>query len=405
MSGRLEPSDLIPSFKSRGINLELTRIRNTITKMGNPCKAIPAIQIAGTNGKGSIACFLESCLIKAGINVGTTISPHLINWCERIRINGKMISQKEFKESIATVNSFSKEAQLTPFELVIASAFNYFSINKVELMILEVGLGGRLDATTVHPNRPLIAIAGIGLDHCEYLGKDLKNIAKEKAAVISPGSTVISSYQHPDVKEVLLNKANKQNAKIIWVQPLKKTWELGLPGEIQKENAAVAKGILEALPIIGLKIRTQDIQEGLASAKWPGRLQNAKWEDLPIVLDGAHNPHAIKQLSKERSTWENQNQGIHWIIGIQLQKDAPGMLRYLLKRLDIAWIVPVPNHQSWELQDLAKACPELSSQLYKADSFEKVLATLKLETKWPNPPPVITGSLYLIGDVLQKLKN
>ncbi len=405
MSVRLEPSNLIPSFKSRGINLELSRIRNTITKMGNPCKAIPAIQIAGTNGKGSIACFLESCLIKAGINVGTTISPHLINWCERIRINGKMISQKEFRESIATVNSFSKEAQLTPFELVIASAFNYFSINKVELMILEVGLGGRLDATTVHPNRPLIAIAGIGLDHCEYLGKDLKNIAKEKAAVISPGSTVISSDQHPDVKEVLLNKANKQNAKIIWVQPLKKTWELGLPGEIQKENAAVAKGILEALPIIGLKIRPQDIQEGLASAKWPGRLQNAKWKDLPIVLDGAHNPHAIKQLSKERSTWENQNQGIHWIIGIQLQKDAPGMLRYLLKRLDIAWIVPVPNHQSWELQDLAKACPELSSQLHKADSFAKVLATLKLENKWPNPPPVITGSLYLIGDVLQKLKN
>ena len=164
MSSLLNLSELIPSFQSRGMNLSLSRIESTICRMGNPCKAIPAIQIIGTNGKGSIACFLESCLTKAGIKVGCTISPHLTNWCERIRINGEVICKKDFEECINTVKDYSPEEQLTPFELVIASAFNYFSINQVDLMVLEVGLGGRLDATTAHPYRPLIAIAGIGLD-------------------------------------------------------------------------------------------------------------------------------------------------------------------------------------------------------------------------------------------------
>ncbi len=398
-------SKLIPSFKSRGMDLDLSRIKNTILKMGDPCKAIPAIQIVGTNGKGSIACFLESCLIKAGIKVGCTTSPHLISWCERIRVNGRMISKKEFEECINTVNYYSSEEQLTPFEIIIASAFNYFSINQVELMILEVGLGGRLDATTVHPYRSLIAIAGIGLDHCEYLGKNLKSIASEKAAVITPGSIVISSNQHPDVQEVLLRTAKRQGSELIWVPPLSKAWELGLPGEIQRENASVAKGILEALPSIGYKVSPQDIQEGLASAKWPGRLQSTLWKDLPIILDGAHNPHAIRQLSRERATWKEQSQGIHWIVGIQAQKDAPTMLRYLLKKHDLAWLVPIPNHQSWQLEDLAKACPELSSQLHKADSVEQVLKAIRLKDKWPTPSPVITGSLYLVGDILQKLKS
>ena len=404
MSSLLKLSELIPSFQSKGINLSLSRIESTIHRMGNPCKAIPAIQVIGTNGKGSIASFLESCLTNAGIKVGCTISPHLINWCERIRINGEMICQKDFEECINNVKDYSPEEQLTPFELVIASAFNYFSINQVDLMVLEVGLGGRLDATTAHPYRPLIAIAGIGLDHCEYLGKDLKNIAAEKAAVITPGSIVISSKQHPDVQEVLLKATKKQNSKLIWVPPLSNDWELGIPGEIQKENASVAKGILEELPSIGFKVSTQDIQEGLASAKWPGRLQNTSWKNLPLILDGAHNPHAIRQLSKERSIWKEQSQGVHWIIGIQANKDAPEMLRCLLKKNDLAWLVPIPNLQSWELEDLTKACPEISSQLHKADYVEQVLETLRLKDKWPIPCPVLTGSLYLVGDMLQRLR-
>ncbi len=397
--------ELIPPLKSRGVNLGLKRIESVIEAMGNPCKNIPAIQIAGTNGKGSIACFLESCLIKAGIRTGCTTSPHLVDWCERIRVDGKAISNEKFIESITTVKAISQAENLTPFELVIAGAFNHFYLNKVKLMILEVGLGGRLDATTSHPLRPFIGISGIGLDHCEYLGQSLKEITKEKAAIISKGSLVISSIQESDVKEVIEEIVLQKEAKIKWVSPLSKSWNLGLAGEIQRENAAVAKAILESLIDLGWEVNNQDIKEGLASAKWPGRLQLKRWEGKPILLDGAHNPHAIKQLSKERLNWSNSNKTVHWIIGIQIQKDAPKMLRNLLKEIDMAWIVPVPNHQSWTKKELCKTCPELSAQLREATGVREALEVLKSKNKWPIPAPVITGSLYLIGDLIASLKD
>ncbi len=400
-----ELEDLIPSIQSRGMDLKLDRILNALNELGNPCKNIPAIQVAGTNGKGSIACFLESCLVKAGIKAGCTTSPHLITWRERIRVNGKMISEENFKELIEYVKLTTKSEKLTPFELLIASAFTHFSISQVKLMILEVGLGGRLDATTSHPLRPIIAIARIGLDHCENLGYSLEEITKEKAAVITPGSLVISSNQRPEVERVLIETTEKKNAQILWVKPLSYKWEIGISGEIQRSNAAVAKAVLENLSRFGFKLKEQQIKEGLASANWPGRLQKTKWENNPLLLDGAHNPDAIKQLAKERLNWSEKDKSIHWIIGIQVQKDAPSMLRYLLEENDFAWIVPVPNHQSWTLKELSNACPKLSHQLHEANNIKEVLELLKSNGIWPSPAPVVTGSLYLIGDLLRILKN
>ncbi|AAQ00420.1 MULTISPECIES: bifunctional folylpolyglutamate synthase/dihydrofolate synthase [Prochlorococcus] len=393
--------ELIPSFKSKGMNLGLDRIQNALQKMGNPCHKVPAIQIAGTNGKGSITCFLESCLTKTHIKTGCTTSPHLVSWCERIRIDGQMISPEKLRKFVNEVKLITKSEQLTPFELVIASAFNYFFVNQVELILLEVGLGGRLDATTAHPWRPIIAMGKISFDHCEYLGESLAKITKEKAAVISYGSHVISADQEPEVKKILEDTVLKKNAKISWVSPLSKQWELGIAGEIQRENAAVAKAVLESLPTFGWKINNNQIKKGLASANWPGRLQSTKWEGLPLILDGAHNPEAIRQLSKERALWVNQSSIVHWIIGIQTNKNAPEMLRNLLKEKDIAWIVQIPNHQSWSKDQLLKACPELSHQLRKAESILKVLELLRSNNQWPTPPPIVTGSLYLIGDLIK----
>lgn len=156
---------------------------------------------------------------------------------------------------------------------------------------------------------------------------------------------------------------------------------------------------------LGLCINDKQIKEGLASANWPGRLQKATWENHPLILDGAHNPHAIEQLAKERSSWSNQDELIHWIIGIQIQKDAPKMLRTLLKKNDIAWIVPIKNHKSWEKEQLCSACPELSHQLYTEKGVIRVLKILSSENKWPSPAPVITGSLYLIAELLSNLQN
>ncbi len=397
------------STEYRDINLGIGRMSLAINAMGDPCKNIPAIHIAGTNGKGSIAAFVNSVLSLVEIKTGVTTSPHLVDWVERICINKVQISKKEFKSLSLALSPIVERYSLTPFESVIAIALKYFTLKEVELLILEVGLGGRLDATTAHKYRPIIAFGAIGLDHCEYLGDNLEKIAIEKASVITPKSTVITATQHNIVKKVFKEVAIKQKAVIHWVDPLPSSWELGLSGAIQQENAAVAKGVIESLKKMGWSISEEKIREGLSLAKWPGRLQTTTWKGLPIVVDGAHNPNAAKQLSIERDAWADQERGIIWILGIQKQKDMVNILHNLIREKDLAWIVPIPSQRSWSKHEILSCCPEyrFRAQLKEAWSVEEVLSILEKRQAWPSPPPIITGSLYLIGDLFQKeiLKN
>ncbi len=388
--------------EQRDMNLGLDRMRMAIHDMGLPCKETPAIQIAGTNGKGSISSFINSILTTVGIKTGITTSPHLVDWIERICINDKQIPIKEFNFLKKSISPIIEKYELTPFESVIAIALKYFSSKSVELLILEVGLGGRLDATTSHGHRPIIALGAIGLDHCEYLGDDLEEIAKEKAAVITPRSTVITANQHPNVNRILQATVERQNAEIHWVKPLSNDWDLGIPGLIQRENAAVAKGAIESLKKIGWNISENNIRKGLSIAKWPARLQECKWKGMPVILDGAHNPNAAKQLSIERNTWKDQESGVMWILGIQKQKDVKNILNYLLKKNDMAWIVPIPWHNSWSKAQILDYCPKYSNKINEANSVQEVLLILLKEEKWVSPPPVIAGSLYLIGDLFDK---
>ena len=370
--------------------------------IGNPCASIPAIQIIGTNGKGSIASFLQSSLNVLGIKGGITTSPHLISWCERICINSKQIKIEDLQKRLNDLNPLVENFNITTFELLITTALDYFNDNDVELLILEVGLGGRLDATTAHPYRPIVAIGGIGLDHCEYLGSNLKDIALEKTAVINPNCTVISARQETEVEDVIYSIAQKQNATLHWVEPLSPEWKLGLMGDFQRYNAAVAKGALEALTGLGWHIDQVKIKEGLALAKWPGRLQTIYWKNMPILIDCAHNPHAAKKLSEERKKWPKNDAGIQWIIGIQKHKDAPGILKSLVKSNDAVYIVPVPECLSWTPKELLANCPLLSKKLNGADNIEQALSDIYLKKNCSNPFPVITGSIYLIGDLLKK---
>ena len=397
-----ELNHLIPQFERREMDLGLERINNALQILGKPCSNIPAIHIAGTNGKGSIASFIQSGLKSAGIKTGITISPHLIYWNERISINGEYIPSKELIEILKEIKIKTKGINLTTFELLITTALKYFEISDIELIVLETGLGGRLDATTAHPYRPIIAIGGIGLDHCEQLGNNLTAITKEKAAIITPGSIVISANQEAEVIKVLNQKVEKEHAKLKLVTPLTEKWELGLKGNIQHENAAVAKAVLEELPSLGFRIGIQNIKEGFASASWPGRLEKAYWQNLPVLLDGAHNVHAAKELSKERMNWDKNQNCVNWILAIQKSKNAPLMLTELIKDNDLAWIVRVPNHKSWSAEILKENCPEISNQIYKANNVEEVLKRIKSKGNWPDPQPVIAGSLYLIGELLQK---
>ena len=383
------------------MSLGIDRMSHAINAMGDPCKGIPAIQVAGTNGKGSIAAFINSILSLVDIKTGITTSPHLIDWVERICINRSKISKHDFYSLRKDISPIVDKYCLTPFESVIAIALKYFALMEVELLILEVGLGGRLDATTAHKYRPIIALGAIGLDHCEHLGNSLEKIAIEKAAVITEKSTIITTEQNKIVKRILQETAKKKDAVIKWVKPLSTEWELGIPGAIQKENAAVAKGVIESLKTIGWNISKEQIREGLSLAKWPGRLQKTKWNGMPIIVDGAHNPHAAEKLSIERETWPDQEKGIIWILGIQKQKDMLNIVHNLIREKDLAWIVPIPHQPSWTKDQILNYCPEYKKQIKEALSVHEVLSILKKRTEWPSPRPVITGSLYLIGDLFK----
>ena len=394
-------SDLIPRFDLRGMDLQLDRMQAALNDLNHPCQSVPAIQVIGTNGKGSIVSFLEAALCTAGLRCGVTTSPHLVSWCERIRIQGESIAVETLRSQLQALQPLNERHRLTPFELLVIAAFLEFQRHACELLVLEVGLGGRLDATTAHPHRPVIAVASIGLDHCEHLGNNLTAIAMEKAAAIPPYATVISGAQDPAVQTVLEETCRKQLANLTWVQPLESSWELGLAGEIQRSNAAVALGALKALSSLGWTLPEAVIREGFATARWPGRLETVRWREHRLRLDGAHNPPAAVQLAEERVHWTSASIGVVWILAIQAHKDAAAMLQALLQPQDQAWIIPVPGHKSWCRAALLKELPDRGNQLQEADSLETVLNQLNSDG-WPTPMPIVAGSLYLIGDLFAR---
>ena len=396
-----ELADLLSPFEQRGMDLSLERMQRALADLGSPCSEVPAVQVVGTNGKGSIACMIHSGLTAAGLRSGLTTSPHLTSWCERICVNQQQIELAQLRQRLKQLQPLAQHHNLTPFEQLITSALVHFDANALDWLVLEAGLGGRLDATTAHPNRPLIAIGSIGMDHCEHLGHSLTAISNEKAAVIGPGAHVISAAQNEAVTKVLEARSQEMGATLEWVEPLTEEWELGLSGQLQRRNGAVACAALRHMHALGSSITEEQIRGGLAQAHWPGRLQTLHWKHHSVRVDGAHNPDAAQQLALERYAWSQPGQQQIWILGIQGHKQAPEMLRILLKPNDEAWIVPVPGHVSWTADQLSEICPTHAHQLRSAPCVEDVLNNLfKNDVDRPNLKPVIAGSLYLIGSLL-----
>ena len=364
--------------------------------------------MAGTNGKGSICTFLEAGLKAAGLRCGLYTSPHLVSWTERIRIGASPIAAPELRRILERLQPIGLQFNLTPFELITAAAFVAFADAGVELAVLEVGLGGRLDATTCHPQRRLIGFASIGMDHAEVLGPTAAAIAAEKAGVLEPGCRAFSARQTPDVAAVLAAEAERRGAALTWVEPLEpETWSLGLAGAVQRSNGAVALALLQALAAEGWPISEGAIRAGFAAARWPGRLQRWQWQGRPLLLDGAHNLPAAAQLRAELDANPHQH-GLtpgprHWVIGILANKQGPEMLEVLLAPGDRAWLVPVPEHASWSRAALVEAKPNLGHQLEAAPDLAAALqaaTTLRAATTGSSGPVVVAGSLYLLGALL-----
>ena len=396
---------ITPKYERDNIKLNLSRIKEVLKKLENPCQNTPAIQIVGTNGKGSITAFIESILFEAKKNIGVTTSPHLLEISERIRVNKKNIDRDSFEEIFKLIQKDFSKFELSPFEKIICCALKFFENKKVDLLILEAGLGGRFDATSAHRLRPIIAIGNIGLDHKEYLGDTIEKIAQEKIAVIQKESVVISCKQDIRVENLIRQRVQEIGAKLIWKEPLANNYDIGLKGKFQKQNASVAIGVIEALNNLGFGIEKKFIYKGLKKTKWHGRLEIINYLNKQILVDCAHNYPAAKALSEERDTWDNEGKGVYWILGIQKQKDIASMLKTLIKENDHLLLVPVPNQTSWKLNDLSCIQGLNSLEIIEFEKFEFAFNYLNQLKEWPSCNPVLAGSIFLVAEFIKFANN
>ncbi|MFN7894891.1 MAG: bifunctional folylpolyglutamate synthase/dihydrofolate synthase [Cyanobacteriota bacterium] len=420
--------DLLQPFAGRGIKLGLDRMQAALADGGNPERRFAAVQVAGTNGKGSIATQLHCILLAAGWRCGIYRSPHLVSWCERIQLDAAWIDADTLRADLGRWLAIAQRHGLSPFELFTAAAFDRFAAEGLPLVVLEVGVGGRLDATTAHPHRQVVGFGPIGMDHCDLLGDNLAAIAREKAAVMAGARVAISGPQAPEVAQVLHQEARRWDCSLRWVEPLASAAQggprLGLAGNLQRSNAAVAVAMAEALHALGWTLSPQAIQRGLAAARWPGRLERRQFRGFPLLLDGAHNPPGAQALRDELDRLQAEAEaglGIchgsggdsaggsgsgsdlgprRWLLGMQITKDAPQLLDALLRPGDQVALVPVPDLPSWSRAELVAARPLLAPQLSEVASPCEGLEWLVAS---PGPLPVVAGSLHLLGAVIPHL--
>ncbi|MFM8936675.1 MAG: bifunctional folylpolyglutamate synthase/dihydrofolate synthase [Vulcanococcus sp.] len=409
MSGSDPFGDLIAPFSRRGVDLGLERLQAALAALGHPERCFAAVQVAGTNGKGSISTMVERIASAAGLRCGLYTSPHLLSWCERIRLPEGLIAEAELRRLLQALQPVGLRHNLTPFELITAAAFQAFAEAGVQLAVLEVGLGGRLDATTVHPDRQVLALASIGMDHTEHLGPTLAAIAGEKAGVLHPGGVAVSGPQAPEVAAVLAREAAARRCPLRWVEPLAPAAaggpQLGLAGDLQRHNGAVAAAAARALAERGWPIDDAAISRGLASARWPGRLEPRRFQGRPLLLDGAHNPPAAEALRHELNRLDAQAAAPgprRWLIGIQRHKQAPELLQALLRPGDAVRVCPLPEHSSWSAAELQVALGPNTAGIHLADASGAPAVDLGWLVASAGLP-VACGSLYLVAQLLPHL--
>ena len=403
-------SDLLPSQTQGVVTMGLERIHGALAAMDRPQNRFGAIQVAGTNGKGSICSLVHGALVAHGLNAGLYTSPHLVSWCERIRVGRAFITHTTLRALLLELRPLAQQWSLTPFEQLTVAAFLHFHRQGVALAVLEVGLGGRLDATTAHGRRTTVAFAAIGEDHQEYLGGDLTSIAREKAGVLTPGCVAFSGPQPVAVAAVLRQAAADCGATIHWVPPLAEdrfqALNLPLRSRVQQNNAAVAMAVLEHVSATVYPLDRRRSRKGMAAVRWPGRLQRCRWRGHPLLVDGAHNRSAALCLRQELDGRTCAGP-IHWVLGILANKDAVGMLQALLRAGDRAWLVAITDSACWSADQLVQRLPApqaacLQRTPSNAGSTWPVSVALGQAVDRRSGSEVrvvVSGSLYLLGQL------
>jgi dihydrofolate synthase/folylpolyglutamate synthase len=419
--------ELAAPTQAAAAKFDLENITVLAERLGRPDRAYPCAHIAGTNGKGSTAAFLESILRKAGFRTGLNTSPHLEKINERIRVDGKEISDSDFAETLTRIQVLIEEllaagklrAHPTYFECVTAMAFQYFAESRVDFGVFEVGLGGRLDATNILA--PAISlVTTIDFDHENFLGHSLHEIASEKAGILKKGVPVVIAQQRPEAREVLLARASKLGCPVIetseiyrldqevlqdgrahaQITELSTGWSARLApqlaGRFQTRNAMNAVAAARSLSARGYRIPPDAIEQGIASAVWPGRLE--KLQSHPdIYVDGAHNPGAARELA---AFWDENfaDRKIFLLYGALRDKAVDEIAGLIFPRAAEVVFTEPRTSRAISASQLSEIAAHLAAHSSVIPDAEQALDYLVSKAR-PEDAVFVTGSLYLVGQL------
>lgn len=379
-----ESLEWLDSTLALGVRMGLANTRLLLEGLGNPQDSFPIFHVAGTNGKGSVCAMLDALLRIGGHRTGLYTSPHLVDFRERIRVDGEKISREAVAAGLTRIRAISADwdRQPTYFEITTVLAVSHFAEEGCQVAVLETGMGGRLDATNAIT--PIVSvITPIAMDHRQWLGNTIAEIAEEKAGIIKPGIPVVSSNQVPEAREVLESQASRVNAELFFITEPLGGVPMRLRGQHQKENAALALG---ALDLAGMTPDDDRLREALANLQWPGRFQVV---DQRIVLDGAHNPHAAEMLTRNWREVFGPDRPVV-IFGALDDKEYPAIIEKLESIAEEFYFVPVKSFRSASTESLTAAC---LIKYTVFESLDKALAAARGLT-------LVTGSLFLVGEAM-----
>ena len=399
----------------------LARTRALLAALGDPHKQLRFVHVAGTNGKGSTAAMLDSCLRCAGYKVGLFTSPYIIRFNERIQVNGAPIPDGDLVRLVEQVRPAAAAMADVPteFELITALGMLYFAQQRCDIVVLEVGLGGALDSTNVIDPPECAVITALGMDHVKELGPTLADIAAAKAGIIKPGSPVVSYGGAPEADRVIAAAAAAQNAPLTVADFSKLTLRAaGLDGQTfdydglagltlpllagyQPRNAAVAIEALRALRGRGWQVPDSAIRQGLAQVRWPGRFELLRREP-PFLLDGSHNAHGMRATVESlRARFPGEK--FVFLVSIMADKDAGEMLRLLLPLAKGFVTVTAPSPRAIPAAELAARIEALGGRAEPADTIPAAVA--RTDALAAGGPAAALGTLYFSGEVREAVEK
>ena len=418
-----EALDFLQTKSEPGSILELETITYLLEELGSPHLNQRFIHIAGTSGKGSTCAFLSSILSASGYKTGLYISPVVLNFNERIQVNGVQISNDELARLVSSIAGavgriVSRNCRRpTFFELTTALAFLYFRERRCDIAVLETGLGGRLDATNVIKTPLVAAITNIGLDHTEVLGDTIAQITEQKAGIIKENGTVVLYAQSETVYKIVSDSC-RRNAASLKIAPLDTAeitrfsldglsfqygcfsdLELTLTGSYQVKNAAMAVTIAETLMDKGLNINAASIKKGLKSARWPGRFEVMQKNPV-VIVDGAHNPQKTEALMESLKALFPLKK-ISFVVGILSDKDFRSVLHLAAPQAKRFYTISPPIDRAFDAFDLAAEITNITNLPVSAHASIRSALDRALEDALPEDIICIFGSLYQVGEVLK----